>query len=36
MRATSALAADKPVKPNRAATSETTSIMSAHFSKLMA
>src|SRR5262249_33985666 len=35
MRATSALAAARPVKPKSAATSDTTSMMSAHFSNDM-
>jgi hypothetical protein len=35
MRATSALAAAPPVKPKSAATSDTTSMMSAHFSNDM-
>lgn len=35
-RATSALAAESPVKPNSAATSYTTSMISAHFSNVMA
>src|SRR4029079_17245512 len=35
MRATSALAADRPVKPNSAATSDTTSMISAHFKRDM-
>jgi hypothetical protein len=35
MRATSALAAARPVKPKSAATSDTTNMMSAHFSNDM-